>query len=201
MNIIECEQGSQEWVKARLGVPSASGFSKIITPAKGALSKSATDYVFELIQEVKLGKAEELFKTKAILEGIRLEPQARAFYSILQDADVEEVGFVKSECGNFGCSPDGLIDDRKGGLEIKCPTLKTHLKYLYNGTLPSEYKLQVHGSMWVTGLDYWDFMSYSEVEGIEPLLIRIERDEFTESLGKAFAEFTELRKTIESKVL
>ena len=40
MIILDCEQGSRAWEEARLGIPTASCFARIVTPG-GKLSKSS----------------------------------------------------------------------------------------------------------------------------------------------------------------
>ena len=50
MRLIECEQGTEEWLQARCGVPSASMYSRIVT-TKGKWSKSAEGYIDQLIME------------------------------------------------------------------------------------------------------------------------------------------------------
>ena len=37
---------------------------------------------------------------------------------------------------------------------------KTHLGYLRRDVLPTAYALQVQGSLWVTGRQWWDFASF-----------------------------------------
>lgn len=59
-------------------------------------------------------------------------------------------------------------------IEIKCPLMKTHLGYIEDNKLPSEYRYQVQGQLFVTGFDYCDFISY--VEGMKPFIIRVEPD-------------------------
>jgi hypothetical protein len=71
----------------------------------------------------------------------------------------------------------------KGGLEIKCPAPATHVSYLRDGTLPSKYYQQVMGCLWITGREWWDFMSYHP--SMKPLIVRVERDEeYIKSLAK-----------------
>jgi len=66
--------------------------------------------------------------------------------------------------------------------------LKTHIKYLLDGKLPTEYFCQVQGSLYITGFETWDFFSY--YPGIEPFKITVERnDEFIKKLDKALDEF------------
>ena len=91
----------------------------------------------------------------------------------------------------LGCSPDSLIVNAAGdyieGLEIKCPQVDTHVKYLMEGVLPDDYKLQVHGSMAVTGLDRWHFVSF--FPELPALHLVIERDAFTEKVSAALDQF------------
>lgn len=161
MNLItlDCQQGSDEWFKARLGIPTATGLSSIVS-ASGAKSSASNTYLAELIAECYLG-ASEGFKSKAMDRGNELEPLARSAYEFINDVDVTQVGGVYlSSNKDLMVSPDGLIPELKKGLEIKCPDMKTHIKYILEGVLPSEYIIQVQSSIWVTGYESWDFMSY-----------------------------------------
>ena len=127
--------------------------------------------------------------------GTEMEPEAVAAYEAKTGHAVTGVGLCIHDSGHFGASPDGLIYTNhtrlcgnalvtdttlSHGLEIKCPEGKTHLRYLRAGTVPDEYLCQVHCQLAVTGCEYWDFFSYHP--NLPPLLVRIERDEFTERL-------------------
>jgi len=48
--------------------------------------------------------------------------------------------------------------------------MRTHLEYIEANKLPSEYRYQVQGQLFVTGLKYCDFMSY--VPGMKSFIIR-----------------------------
>jgi len=121
----------------------------------------------------------------AMQRGVELEDEARMYYEIAMDDTVEEIGFVtNSELGDcIGVSPDGMIDGRKGLLEIKCPMAETHVKYLLADELPAEYKNQVHMQMAVTDAEYCWFMSYCPK--FIPLMLRIDRNEYTENMREA----------------
>jgi putative phage-type endonuclease len=173
MKIITCEQRSAEWFEARLGIPSASCFSQIIT-CKGEPSKQAQKYMYKLAGEKVSGKAEETYQNAAMLRGVEMEDEARQLYQIITNTEVVQVGLCLSDGEyQYGCSPDGLVG-KNGGMEIKCPTIATHVEYLLNNALPSEYFQQVQGSLFVTGLKWWDFMSY--YPGLKPLIIRVTPD-------------------------
>jgi hypothetical protein len=173
MRIDQNEQGSPEWLAARLGIPSASMFAKLVT-TKGIWSASADAYINQLVAERLTGEREEVFQSHHMLRGTELEPDARDLYSLISDAEVTEVGFCLHDTLSAGCSPDGLIGE-DGGLEIKCPAPSTHVEYLRGGVLPSKYKQQVMGCLWITGREWWDFVSYHPT--MKPLIVRVERDE------------------------
>jgi len=172
MRIINCEQGTQEWFKSRAGIPSASNFDKIIT-SKGESSKQAEKYMFRLAGERITGMTEETYQNLAMQRGVELESEARSYYELTTGQTVEQVGFCIHE-GRFGCSPDGMIGD-DGLIEIKCPQMATHVGYLLNGKVPTDYFQQTQGQLLVTGRKWLDFISYYPC--MKPLVVRIERDD------------------------
>ncbi|VTX84433.1 YqaJ viral recombinase family protein [uncultured Aggregatibacter sp.] len=156
---LDCEQGSEEWLAARLGIPTATGFENIVT-ATGKKSASYIKYMAELIEESILGGG-DTFKSGFMERGNQLEPQARAAYEFLTGNDVIQVGGVYlNENRDVIVSPDGLIPLLQKGLEIKCPKMSTHIRYLLEGGVPTEYVIQVQANLWVTGYETWDFVSY-----------------------------------------
>lgn len=169
MKIIDVLQGTEEWRAARVGVPSASNFDLIVT-TKGEPSKQRQKYLYKLAGEKLSGISEEAYQNEAMKRGTALEEEARKLYQIITDSVVEQVGFCVSEDGNYGCSPDGLVG-KYGCIEIKCPTMATHIEYLLGGVIPTEYYQQVQGQLLVTGLEWCDFMSY--YAGIKPLVVRM----------------------------
>lgn len=174
MIALEIEQGSQAWFEARCGIPTASEFDKIIT-TKGEPSKQATKYIYKLAGESITKRPSDTFKNLTMARGRVAEDEARAFYEMLTDAQVRQVGVCyKDEARLFSCSPDSLVGE-DGCLEIKCPEIQTHVGYLLGGTLPMDYFQQVQGQLFVTERQWCDFFSY--YPGLKPLLIRIKRDE------------------------
>lgn len=189
MKICEVTQGTDEWMKLRAGKPTASEFSRLFTdklePRTGEMPKTL---LAQKVAEIWCGPLPS-FGSKAMEDGNVLEDEARPWYAFTNGVEVLTPGFILSDCGRYGCSPDGLVADA-GALEIKCPMPTTHAGYVLKGTLPGDYAAQVHGSLMVTGLPWWDFVSYSR--HMPPLVIRVERDEkiiarMTETL-EAFCE-------------
>jgi len=179
-------QRDPEWYEAKAGVPSAGSADKIIT-TKGAPSKQAQDYMYQLAGEKIIGRIEETYTSFAMQTGIDRENEARGLYELISGEKVRQVALVyKDASKSVSCSPDGLLES--SGLEIKCPMLKTHVKYLIDGKLPTTYTQQLQFSMWVYGFDTWQFMSY--YPGIEPLIITIKRDnEFISKLEVEMIKF------------
>lgn len=202
MQIINIEQGTEEWLNVRRGVVTGSRFKDVVTPSKGELSKSSVSYMHELVAE-RMGVTVQFFQNEHMKRGNELEEQARTAYEFVKDCKVDEVGFCLSDNKLVGVSPDGLIGE-DGGLEIKCPKETTHISYLVKGELPSIYKPQVQGSMWITGRKWWDFMSYHP--DLPPLIIRIPRDEeyiskMEAGITKFSKEMIEMEKKIREKYL
>lgn len=199
MRVVKCEQYTEEWWDVRRGVPTASEFGNIITPAKAEFSKGSTGYAHQLIADTfdgNYGVVSE-FASAAMRNGTVMEPEARRFYEFERSCDVEQVGFCLTDDGRFGCSPDALVGE-DGLLELKSPNPKTHVGYLLDGGLPADYKPQCHGQLIVTGRAWVDFMSY--VPGFPKLLVRVEPDEYTEKLRAALNQFWELYQGMLAKI-
>lgn len=174
MIILDHEQGTEEWLAARLGRPSASGFSKLIT-ATGKPSTSASGYIHELIAERLTGESTPFHVTEWMERGTKLEPEARGAYEFITDNEVLETGFILDPSFEFGCSPDGLING-DGGLEIKCPAPKTMVSYLADEQVGvKKYWQQIQGCMWITKRNWWDFFAYHPK--MRHVLVRVKRDD------------------------
>ena len=181
------KQRSPEWHSARAGNPGASSISKIITNA-GAISKSRKDYLYQMAGELITGRCEEGFQSQAMLNGCEREDAARTLFELIFGAEVRQVGIVyKDEFKLFHCSPDGLVGEN-ALIELKNPMLKTHVRYLLDGKLPSDYFGQCQMSLYVTERELCYFMS--AYEGMPPLIIEVHRDEkFLSVLAKALDDF------------
>lgn len=125
----------------------------------------------------------------AVWNGIRQEPAALAAFQEWSKLVLIEVGFCEHKSGVAGCSPDAIIFGQPIGFEGKAPLPSTHIRYLLDGVLPSEYVDQIHFSMAVTGAQGWWFQSYCE--GLPPFRIFTERSDYTEHMVEGLAEFTD----------
>lgn len=191
MKIVDCKQGSGEWLSARAGVFTASELDNLITPEwKKRTGQTPETYILRKLTEKLVGPLRDA-SSWAMEQGSILEKEAIPWLEFTHGLKVDRIGFITSDDGLCGCSPDGIIGD-DGGVEAKCPQPETHLKYLLNGGVPKEYLAQVHGSMFVTGRPWWIFLSYSRQ--FPPYLVRVERDEkiiaaIKSAVDDAIAEF------------
>ncbi len=197
MKIIDCIQGTESWFSARLGIPTASNFDKICT-TKGEPSKQRIKYLWQLAGERVSGKAEETYQNANMIRGQEMEKEAREFYKMVTDEEVTQVGFCTDDEGKYGASPDSLVGN-KGGLEIKCPLMATHVGYLLDGTLPMDYFQQTQGNLLVTKREWWVFESY--YPAIRPFILKVGRDEkFVKKLESELLAFCQELETIVKKI-
>ena len=182
MIIHNIEQGTDEWLDLRKGVASASRFKSLFTPKTMKPSSSMTKYAKELALELAYHSisAGGSFKSAAMIEGNEREPLARKAYQKRTLSLVKEVGFITSDCGNFGYSPDGLVGD-DGLIEIKCLEAEAHSEILLKGAkeMPDDYKCQVQGGLWLSERKWCDFVAYGKIKNEEKnlIIIRVFRDE------------------------
>ena len=201
MEILKCAQGSPEWVEARLGKATGSNAKRIMTPTTMTLSAQAKDYACELVgDELVAGPDPWRWEgeTADMARGTFTESKARKWYQLERDVDVECVGLCIHENGRWAVSPDGLVLV-DGGLEIKCPARKTHIRWILDGRVPAEHLPQVHHSLIVTGRKWWDWMSY--YVGLPPLFVRVFPNEYTKTYLGFLEKFDRMRDEIMEKVL
>lgn len=192
-------QGSEAWLAARLGLATASEFHRIITSAKGDLSKSAPKYAHALVAETLLRRplARAPGTPWAMARGTQFEPFARAEYARVNQVEVRQVGLVTTDDGRLGASPDGLIIGQPGGLEIKCLLDDHHVGFWAEGP-GDDYRQQVQGNLAINELEWWDL--YAWHPNLPPVTIRTYRDEpYIAKMGPALAAFLALRDDLLAK--
>lgn len=189
MKIYDVEQNTTEWYAVRRGIPTASGFDKIIT-AGGKPSSQSSDYIDTLVSEYITAEDCKTFQGNAHTErGKLLEPQAIKSYEMINCVDVKKVGFVTDDARTMGCSPDALVGD-DGGLEMKCPQGNNHVYYMRTNKHVDEYRVQVQGNLLVTGRRWWDVMSYHPK--MKPVIVRVERNnDFLMRMSRMLMEFNQ----------
>ena len=183
-------QGSEEWLQLRLGVATASNFDKIITATKGEESKTLASYAETLALELVYENIEESFSSYSIERGKEHEAIARQAYQEETWVLLENITMFKSDCGNFGYSPDSLVGD-DGLVEIKTKKARLHCQYLIATPeqrlkLANEFKQQIQCGLWISERKWCDLVIYNHFSKVQKLIIiRVERDEvFIAELAK-----------------
>jgi putative phage-type endonuclease len=193
MIILNIDQRSEAWYDARCGRVTGTRFGDLVA---GESTKTYKSLVSDITCEIITHRQEEGYTNNVMEHGIETEPEARVEYETITGVKVTEAGFIIPDEDHkyhewIGISPDGLLSD--GMIEIKCPIMRTHLEYIEANKLPAEYRHQVQGQLFVTGLAYCDFVSY--VEDMKPFIIRVNPDpelfkEFEMRLDKLIEDVT-----------
>lgn len=191
IDIVNCEQGTEDWFRARMGLPTASEFHAILAKGEGKTRKS---YMLRLAGEIVTGEPSETYSNGHMERGKALEPEARELYAFMADAEPQQVGFIR----NFGagCSPDSLLGTA-GMLEIKTKLPALLIECILRGDFPPEHKAQCQGALWVAEREWIDLAVFWPKM---PLFVqRAYRDEaYIASLRTAVAAFgEELAETVE----
>lgn len=198
LEIFHMDQGSDDWLRARIGVPTASNFATIMANGKGGKeSVTRRKYLLSLIGERITGQPAESYTNSHMERGKVMEEEARDMYAFKHDADPLRVGFIRN--GDIGCSPDSLID-ANGLLEIKTKTGHLQLEVLLANRLPPEHVAQVQGQIMVAEREWCDFVSYWP--GLPLFVTRIFRDDdyikkLRSGIDAFLSELTELQMRIE----
>ena len=142
MQIINVTQGTDEWLKARLGMITGTRLKSVM----GGKQAQET-LMYELIAEQLSGQQEQVWVNSAMQWGTDHEDEAVQMFEKKKRKKSEKVGFcISDEFPYLGLSPDRLVKTKDvftKAIEVKCPTTKTALKYRAEGVIPKEYKWQV----------------------------------------------------------
>lgn len=173
MQIIDCDQNSNEWLRARMGIPTASEFATVMAKGRsGGDSKTRQTYLYKLAGEVITGQPMESFSNAHTERGHAMEDEARTLYQFMADVDCERVGFIRS--GRKGASPDSLVG-ANGLVEIKTKLPHLMIETLLRGEFPPEHKAQCQGQLWVSEREWIDIAVYWP--GLPLFVTRATRDE------------------------
>jgi len=155
------EQGTPEWLAARLGRVTMSELKVVLVKGKGpgGLSTGASTYTLQLTGERITGELAEPIQGNAhTRRGHELEGLARALYcDATGEPQPQEVGLILNH--GVGYSPDSLVD-ANGLLEIKTKLPKFQIEVLLSGEIPDEHVPQCQGGLWVSEREWIDFVSY-----------------------------------------
>lgn len=193
MRVIECEQGTPEWLLARAGIPTASMFATVLAKGEGKTRKT---YMRKLAGEIITGEPMDSYSNAHMERGKAMEAEARDLYAFQQFVEPVQVGFIRS--GQKGCSPDSLVGDA-GMCEVKTKLPHLQIEVLEAGKLPPEHVAQCQGALWVAEREWIDFVSYWPKM---PLFVkRAYRDEpYIKALSEAVDVFNDELATLVERV-
>ena len=161
-----------------------------LPPAYGDMRQT---YMCELVAQVSTGLIPDEMSFKQCEWGKNYEHEARAYFEFETGLKVNEVAFIyKDENRRVGISPDGLINGKKIGLELKCPfTTKVFVEFVTCDKIKQMYYEQCQLSMWVTGYVGWYFANYDpRLKGKKLHHVLIGRDqEYMDKYDKAYGKF------------
>ena len=150
-------QGSEEWVKQRLGKVTASVIHKVYSDK---LTTTKKNLMRSLALERLSGSRMSNIKTVDMARGLAIEPLARKAYEIATQQKVSLVGFISHpDIKNAGASPDGLIGE-KGFIEIKCLNIRNHNQIIKNKKIPKQYYYQMQFQLACSQREWGDFVAY-----------------------------------------
>ena len=157
----EIQQNTEAWFNARAGFITGSRISAIFPGSDKLTSeKYLTKLAVERLTGVSLKGG---FTSDRLEQGLLLEPEARDYYSMLNDVDVTETGFISHPIIPwFGTSPDGLVGD-DGLLELKNRDVHIHIPLFRTRKPPRDALLQMYAQMSVSDRQWCDYGSYNNV--------------------------------------
>lgn len=169
MKIHNFEQGTEDWLKIRLG-----RFGSTDAQAVSANGKGLETLCFQKAAEILIGKPQKQYTNEDMERGKLLEDSARVLYELETGRTVEKVGYMEYD-PYIGGSPDGLVE-KDGLIEIKCFSDRVFVEYLYSKKIEPKYVWQMQHLMFISDRKWCDYVLYNEnLNRIE--IERVFRDE------------------------
>ncbi len=184
---IEQEEKIARWKEKRIGKITSSSLGNLMNfDKKGHIkTKTGIDYLLEIMHQRQTKCDEQPKFAKAFEWGHGYEEEALFYYNKVTNSNVisatyglDEIVF-RTPVDGFGDSPDGVTEDGKGTVEIKCPF--NGANHLRNYALTSYYEgldyfWQIIGHLMDEKVEWCDFVSYDpRYEDGDPYKIKIIR--------------------------
>lgn len=167
MRVKGIKQNSPAWIRSRLGHVTASRVGDITKTLKsGNEPAQKTKYRKDVVLERLRGFAARHVVTDPMQRGIDLEPYAGEAIEIKKGVFLETGGWwLHDSIRWFGASPDFLLPDGLGLVEVKVPLSDHHLDFWKYGWQEKEescrmWEAQMNAQMACTGREYVDFYSF-----------------------------------------
>ena len=161
--VIDAEQRSDEWHRARLGRLTGSVAKDMLAKlATGKPAAGRENLCIRLVLERLTGKPQESgYQSPAMATGVDREADAFAAYEALTGTLVDRTGFLSHTTLMAGASLDGHLGDFEKLLSIKCRQPKAHWAFLRTGKVPGDALVQMRHELWLTGASEHDYFSWN----------------------------------------
>jgi hypothetical protein len=165
MKYHEVDQYTEEWKRLRSGIPTASNFHLLMTPGGKPTSpdnKERKQYLYRLVAEriLQVPMPDRFAGNQFTEDGhAREDAAAEMFERLTKRGPLLPGGFMTTDDGRIGFSPDRLIVGHRQCVEIKAPAPWTHIQYMVEGP-GDRYKAQVQGQIMIGEFDCCHFWSY-----------------------------------------
>lgn len=188
------EQGTDQWHILRQAVFTASNAKYLLSTKRGAKGfEYGTDYVIapsstagrktymsDLVAQVASPSIPDDINAKPLMWGKEWEPHARDAYEALTFNTVSEIPFIyKDKHMRVGASPDGIVNNINGGLELKSPWSRSvYIQFATQDKIKHEERHQCQFNMWCSDLDVWHVAKFDpRMLNCKKLhMIEVERD-------------------------
>jgi putative phage-type endonuclease len=181
MRIIDLKQNTPEWLEFRRLHLGASDAAVILGLNPWKTKK-------QLWEEKMFGWEEPM--TDKMKEGQKMEPIARLAFQKETGLVVNPIVGVHDELDWMSASFDGLTEDLRHGIEIKCG--RSSHKLALMGKIPNYYYPQLQHQICVADLPYISYYSYYEQVG--KLMIAHRNQEFIKDMIEKELAFWETLK-------
>lgn len=183
------QQNSPQWIRARLGMVTASHMGEVMAKLKRETREAASrrKYRRQLALERLNNCAIEHFVTKEMQWGIDHQEEAASAYEVEKGVLLAPGGlWLHDRIGMFAASPDYLLPDGKGLVEVKCPTTNKHFDLVDGEEIDEldsdsgEWLWQMRAQLACTGRAYCDFVSWDprmKQEDMRLFIRRISRED------------------------
>jgi len=196
MDVFNFDQGTDDWLRIRSGIITASAMHKVLAKGEG---KTRICYMYELIGEIITGEPAEMYSNKHMERGHEMEPVARQLYAERSGVEAVQVGFIRNKFEDIiiGYSPDSMIA-HDGLMEAKSRLPHIQAELLDKGEIPSTVKPQLQTGLlvsergWIDYVSYWPGMplfvkrQYRDEKYIENIIAESKRfyDEMNEKINR-----------------
>lgn len=171
-------QRSPAWHALRIGRLGGSQAAAMLATGRSGEAISRALLRQQLVHERVTGRSgASTFCSGPMRDGILREPAAVAAYEAETGNLIRRVGYLTHDTLQAGVSPDGVVGEFAGLVEIKNPLDTTHVRYVH-GSMPGAHYKQIVHALWLTGAPWCDWVSYHPgfPRGWDLRIVRVHRE-------------------------